>query len=193
MSAVVAVELAPGVPLAPLSLRQYEQMVDQGVLGEDDRVELLNGMLVAVSPQGDLHGDIVAAITDWAYDHVDRVQLQIRCQLPVRCLPASTPEPDLVLADRPHGTQGHPTGAALAIEVAVSSAPVDLEIKPSVYARGGVEEYWVVLPEQRTIRMHRRPRDGVYTQVDDATEASFGAAVLRMADLPSVDNTGGTR
>lgn len=42
----------------------------------------------------------------------------------------------------------------------------------------------MVLPEQGTIRAHRRPRDGVYRQVDDGVEASFGAATPRMADLP---------
>lgn len=184
MDAVVAVELAPGVPLAPLSLRQYEQMVEQGVLGEDDRLELLDGMLVAVSPQGDLHGVTVEAITDWAYDHIDRTRFRIRCQAPIRCLPSSSPEPDLALAERRLGTRGHPTGAALAIEVSLSSAAIDLGIKPSIYARGGVDEYWVVLPEQGTIRIHRAHRDGTYQDVRDVAEASFHGATLRTADLP---------
>lgn len=187
MVTVVTVELAPGVPLAPLTLRQYEQMVERGVLDEQDRVELLDGMLVAVSPQGDLHGDAVAWLTDWAYDHVDRTQFRIRCQLPMRCLPSSSPEPDLaIVADGP-GATGHPVGAALAIEVAVSSVAVHLDVKRSVYARGGVEEYWVVLPEEGTIRVHLRPRQGDFQEVRDATEASFAGATLRMSGLPRAD------
>ncbi len=60
--ASVPVEIAPGAPLQPLTLGQYERMVEVGVLDEDDRLELLDGLLVAVSPPGALHAATVGRI-----------------------------------------------------------------------------------------------------------------------------------
>lgn len=180
----VPVEIAPGAPLRPLSLEQYEQMVTLGVLGEDDRLELLDGLLVAVSPQGELHGGTIQFLTDWAYDSVDRRRFAIRSQLPLRCLPASEPEPDLALVSAGGYTVQHPSSAALVIEVSVSSLPIDLGVKRSVYARAGVGEYWVVRPESGTIRVHRGLRNEDYANVHDVTAATFAGATLDLAALP---------
>ena len=181
--ASVPVEIAPGAPLQPLTLEQYERMVEVGVLGEDDRLELLDGMLVAVSPVGALHAATVGRITDWAYDEVDRARYAIRVQQPLRCLPASEPEPDLALVATGAYFSQHPSEAALVIEVSVSSAPVDLGVKRSVYARAGVREYWVVRTASGVIRVHRDLRDGDYASVEDGTTATFAGATLDVTDL----------
>jgi len=181
--ASVPVEIAPGAPLQPLTLDQYERMVEVGVLGEDDRLELLDGMLVAVSPPGAPHAETVGRITDWAYDSVDRSRFAIRVQQPLRCLPASEPEPDLALVATGAYFAQHPSEAALVIEVSVSSAPVDLNVKRSVYARAGVREYWVVLTAARVIRVHRDPQAGGYASVEDVTAATFAGATLDVAEL----------
>jgi Uma2 family endonuclease len=182
--ASVPVELAPGVPLQPLTLDQYERMVEHGVLREDDRVELLDGLLVAVSPPGALHAAIVTRLTDWAYDAIDRSRFTIRVQQPLRCLPASEPEPDLALVEAGDHTAQHPSEAALVVEVSVSSAPLDIGVKRSVYARSGVGEYWVLLLGAGVIRVHRDLRGGDYALVEEATTATFAGATLRVADLP---------
>lgn len=181
--ASVPVEIAPGAPLKPLTLAQYERMVELGVLAEDDRLELLDGLLVAVSPPGALHAATVGRIVEWAYYKIERGRFSIRVQQPLRCLPASSPEPDVALVAAGEYAVRHPTGAALAIEVSVSSAPVDLGVKRSIYARGGVGEYWVVWRSAGVIRVHRDPRDGDYAGVEDRPAASFAGATLRVAEL----------
>ena len=183
--ASVPVELAPGVPLQPLTLDQYERMVEHGVLGEDDRVELLDGLLVTVSPQGALHAATLTRLTDWAYDAIDRSRFAIRVQVPLRCLPASEPEPDLALVPTGDYAAQHPSDAALVVEVSVSSAPVDLGVKRSVYARSGVAEYWVVRPVARVIRVHRELRAGDYAVVEEVAAATFADALLAVSDLPT--------
>jgi len=182
--ASVPVELAPGVPLQPLTLDQYERMVEHGVLGEDDRVELLDGLLVTVSLQGALHAATLTRLTDWAYDAIDRSRFAIRVQVPLRCLPASEPEPDLALVPAGEYAVQHPSEAALVVEVSVSSAPVDLGVKRSVYARSGVGEYWVVHPAAGVIRVHRDARAGDYAVVEEVTAAIFSGATLKITDLP---------
>ncbi len=70
------------------------------------------------------------------------------------------------------------------MEVSVSSAPVDLGVKRSVYARSGVDEYWVVHPAAGVIRVHRDTRAGDYAVVEEVTTAIFAGATLHVGDLP---------
>lgn len=177
----MALELAPGLPVRPLSLEEYEQMVEFGILDEDSRVELLDGVLVEVSPQGDLQAAILEYLTEWACDNVDRVRLRIRCQLPLRLPPASSPEPDLVLVARGARSIKHPDTATLAVEVAISSLVKDLDVKRRLYAEARVGEYWVVLPAERRIRVHSEPTGSDYAHVDDVERAVFEGAEF---DLP---------
>jgi len=177
----MALELVPGLPVRPLRLEEYEQMVEHGILDEDSRVELLDGVLVEVSPQGDLHAAIVECLTEWACDNVDRARFRIRCQLLLRLPPASSPEPDLALVARGDHSIKHPDTASLAVEVAVSSLVKDLDVKRHRYADAGVGQYWVLLPAERRIRVHRDPIGSDYTHVEEVERVVFEGAEL---DLP---------
>jgi len=177
----MALELVPGLPVRPLRLEEYEQMVEHGILDEDSLVELLDGVLVEVSPQGDLHAAIVEYLTEWACDNVDRARFRIRCQLPLRLPPASSPEPDLALVARGDRSIKHPDTASLAVEVAISSLVKDLEVKRYRYAEAGVGEYWVLLPAEREIRVHSELTGSDYAHVRDVERAMFEGAEL---DLP---------
>ncbi len=177
----MALELVPGLPVRPLLLEEYEQMVEHGILDENSRVELLDGALVEVSPQGDLHAAIIEYLTEWACDNVDRARFRIRCQLPLRLPPASSPEPDLALVARGDHSIRHPDTASLAVEVAIDSLVKDLEVKRYRYAEAGVDEYWVLLPAERVIRVHSQLAGSDYAHVRDVERAAFAGAVL---DLP---------
>lgn len=175
-------ELVPGLPVRPLLLEEYEQMVEHGILDEDSRVELLDGVLVEVSPQGDLHAAIIEYLNEWACDNVDRARFRIRCQLPLRLPPASSPEPDLAIVVRgARPSLKHPDSASLAVEVAISSLVKDLDVKRRRYADAGVSQYWVLLPAERRIRVHSEPTGSDYAQVEDVERAVFEGAEL---DLP---------
>ena len=75
----------------------------------------------------------------------------------------------------------HPNTAALVIEIAISSVSLDRE-KASLYAEAGVEEYWIILPVERRVEVHRRPQDGSY--LDHAVVE--GETVLTCGSLPAI-------
>jgi Uma2 family endonuclease len=174
-------EVLPGEPVAPLPVEVYDRMVETGLLTDADRVELLDGVLVAVTPQGDAHDEAVQTLIAWAFDHVDRSRWRIRAQAPLRLPPSSEPEPDLTICRA--GKRGKPTSARLVVEVASSSRRKDLELKRRIYAAGSVVEYWVVLVDEGQVVVHRDPAGGDFRDVVVCAAARFEGAELRVPDL----------
>ncbi|MBA2447637.1 MAG: Uma2 family endonuclease [Chloroflexi bacterium] len=132
------------------SVDEYYRMAKAGILGEDDRVELIEGEIVQMSPIGPRHARRVDRLTLLFVDRFRRVA-ELRIQNPVRLSSRSEPEPDLALLrleperDEPYEL-AHPTPAdtLLAVEVADHSLRYDLGRKARVYARHGIIELWVL-------------------------------------------------
>jgi hypothetical protein len=132
----------------------YDRMVASGLL-EGQPVELVDGLLVHVSPQGPEH----AALIQWLMARlVARVDM-LRVQMPL-AVPDGRPEPDLALAESA-GPHRHPDTAVLAVEVAVT-AWRDALAKVPGYARAGVAIVWLVNVPERTVHVHDQPEDGTY-------------------------------
>jgi Uma2 family endonuclease len=156
----------------PLRRAQYDRLVAEGAFG-DERVELLQGVLVEMSPQDPRHADAV----QWLARVLTRAlpsDLDLRVQLPLAVGELSEPEPDLAVVPASRYRTAHPTSARLVIEVARSSQPVDLGPKVSLYAAAGIPEYWVVDLAKPALVVHLDPatdryqrraecRDGVLT------------------------------
>lgn len=142
-----------------------------GILGEDDRVELLDGEIVQMAPIGPVHAAVVDRLTRLLVLHLGERAI-VRVQNPVRIPPYSEPEPDLqLLAPRDDFYQsGHPgpPDVRLAIEVADSSIATDRAIKVPLYARAGFAEVWIVDLSGRRVIVNREPVDGFYTRIDVA-------------------------
>lgn len=141
---------------------EYEALVEQGVLGPDDRVELLEGVIVTVSPQSPRHAAVVRFLEE-ALRAAIGGEAEIRSQMPLRAGSLSMPEPDVAVvpgraADYLHA---HPAEALLVVEVADTSLTQDRMTKERVYAAAGVTEYWIVDIAGEAIEVHRDPdRDG---------------------------------
>lgn len=132
---------------------EYTRMVDSGAL-EELRVELLDGQLVDMSPQGNEHARIIQALTVAFGPRVDLLHVQ----LPVELEDGWVPEPDVALATRPGGR--HPTTAWLVVEVAASGLPIAFR-KAFAYARANVDRYWIVdVDSQRVIEHLQAGPDG---------------------------------
>jgi Uma2 family endonuclease len=135
-------------------------MGESGVLGPDERVELLNGEVVPMSPIGSEHGSIVDLLAEF-FHRVSGGRFAIRTQGPLALSDCSEPEPDLMLLrrDRAPFRTGHPTpeDVLLLIEVADSSRQRDLGAKLALYAAGGIAEYWVADIAAQTMIVHRDP------------------------------------
>src|SRR6266542_4037817 len=148
---------------APLTLRrwnrtEYERLVDLGLF-RGDPVELIAGQLVVAEPQSSYHATAVGAADD-ALRAVLPPRWIVRAQMPVALDAESAPEPDLVVVTgaRIDYRESHPARFALIVEVADSSLDFDRQQKGSLYARAGVEDYWIVNLIDRVLEVYRDPR-----------------------------------
>jgi Uma2 family endonuclease len=155
----------PDVSPRPFSVAEYHRMVDAGILTEDDRVELLEGVIVLMSPQKDPHGHAVEVLNDTLVRQVSG-RFRVRPQLPLTVGDRSEPEPDLAVVPLPvpGSLAGNRRAALLVIEVAGESLRKDRLVKSRVYARAAVPEYWIVNLEERCVEVQRDPDadSGVY-------------------------------
>jgi Uma2 family endonuclease len=171
--------------LAPERIRkirriEYDKMVELGLF-EDERIELLAGVLVEMSPQGLDHAFAVRRLNEILVLALhDRAE--IGPQLPFALSEDSEPEPDLVVSPRAGRARAHPSEAYLVIEVAESSLRKDRRIKAALYAAAGVPEYWLVNLVDKVVEVHRDPGAAGYALV---TRARRGESVspLRFPDL----------
>lgn len=165
------------------SLEEYHQMVESGGFDEDTRVELIEGMIVDMSPKSKEHENVIAWLAEWLTLAVDRRRFQVRTSAALT-LERSEPEPDLSVIRRDAPRAYHPSTAALVIEIAVSSQRRDLHQKPSLYARAGIEEYWVIDLDARRAVVHGNPAGDRYESVTEV--GAQGNIVAQALALPSL-------
>jgi Uma2 family endonuclease len=152
--------MAVGKILRLFTVDDYHQMGKTGILRPDDRVELIEGEVVEVTPIGRRHAACVARATD-AFAVPLRGRSIIWVQNPIRLDDYSEPQPDVALL-RPKPdfyASAHPTPAdvLLIVEVADSSIEYDRRVKLPLYARAGIPEVWLALPEQDCLEVRCEP------------------------------------
>lgn len=156
------------VPRHRLTVADYHRLGDAGILGKDDRVELLEGQLVDMSPIGPRHALAVDALTELLV-HAVAGRAHVRVQNPVTLDRGSEPQPDLTVVRRPWSGYPHahpgPADILLLIEVADSSLELDLGAKRAIYARAGIGEFWIVDLTTDTLLVHRDPDGDGYRSV----------------------------
>ncbi len=142
------------------TVAEYHQMAQAGILGEDDRVELIEGEIIAMNPIGSRHAAAVARLTRLLVEGAGGRAL-VWVQNPVQLDPCSEPRPDVaLLRPRPdHYATAHPGpgDTLLIVEVADTSADYDRQVKVPLYARAGVPEVWLVDLDAQTVEIYRRP------------------------------------
>jgi Uma2 family endonuclease len=128
-----------------LDAEQYFALVERGDLRPDDRVELLEGVVVSMSPQGSPHANAIARITALLVPLVGTRGV-VRVQCSFRAGRYNVPEPDFAVVPGPfeRWEHVHPSEALLIIEVADSSLPTDRLSKASIYAAAAIPQYVVV-------------------------------------------------
>jgi Uma2 family endonuclease len=146
------------------SLDEYHQLIESGGLDEDMRVELIDGLIVEMSPKTPKHEQAAMWLLNQFARRLDFDRYQLGAGNALT-LERSEPEPDLIVIDRDTPRPYHPATAALVVEVSVSSLRRDLVRKHELYARAGVPEYWVVDVNHRRVVVHRAPHEGVYEEV----------------------------
>jgi Uma2 family endonuclease len=153
-----------------LSSEEYERIVATGAL-EGMRVELLDGLLVDISPQDPQHAWIIQQLLKLCGGRLDL----LRVQLPLDVAHGWMPEPDIALATS--NPDHHPKTALLVAEVACSSQRVDTRKAP-VYAHAGIPTYWLIDLPAGTVRVHCKPGPKGYASIvaksgDDVLDAGI--------------------
>ncbi|WP_257461856.1 Uma2 family endonuclease [Archangium lipolyticum] len=139
-------------------LDEYHRLIDVGVLGEDERVELLEGVIVEMAPQGRAHALVVSRLSE-SFSDARRSDCRVRVQLSLSLGDDSEPEPDLAIVTRQEEETApvHPRSALLVVEVADESLRRDRLLKGRIYARARVPEYWVVDVAGQTVEVYSEP------------------------------------
>jgi len=175
----------------PFTVDSYQRLAELGVFGVDERVELIEGQVVEMSPIGDRHANCVRRLLDWFAHHALELAI-IDVQNTVVLGRRDAPQPDLsVLKRRPDGYPHHPRAAdiLLVIEVADTTLAYDRDVKIPLYARAGIPEAWLVNVPADRIDVYREPAAGKYASVRTASRGEtlsplhFPNVTLRIDDI----------
>lgn len=158
-----SVEAMSTTAVRPLRRAEYDLLVEHGAF-VDERIELLDGELVEVSPQDARHAGTIEALNDRLLPALVG-RARVRIQLPLAAGDLSEPEPDVAIVPRGEPRDVHPSRALHVIEVADSSVRHDLTRKARIYAAAEVPVYWVIDLPARVVHVHTRPAEGRYHEV----------------------------
>lgn len=151
------VAISTELPVHRLDAEHYGQIVASGALDEQ-RVELIDGIIVEMSPHSPQHSGIIERLTK----HLAGAAARLRVQLPIHVASDSVPEPDLALVEESASMDRHPSHALLVVEVAASSRAIDRGRKAELYAAAGIPTYWVIDLPMRVVEVRTDPGPAGY-------------------------------
>jgi Uma2 family endonuclease len=154
------------VSLRKLTIEEYHKLGDAGILHPNDRIELVDGLLVQMAPIGPEHQFVVEKLNDLFSDQ-KRGRFKVGPGRPIVIPDFNEPQPDIVLFKTEAETRRQhifPQQVYLVVEVADTTVKYDSENKLSAYEKGGVPEYWIVDITARTVRVYRLDLDKKYRE-----------------------------
>jgi Uma2 family endonuclease len=147
------------------TVKQYHQMAEAGILTEDDRVELIRGEIVEMTPIGRHHAACVNRLAELFFVRLAQTVI-VAVQNPVELDNNSEPQPDLVLLRRRADfyEAGHPQSEdiLLLVEVADTTVEADRNVKIPLYANSGISEVWLVDINAQCLEVYRQPSEKGY-------------------------------
>lgn len=151
------------------TVAEYHRMGETGILDEDDRVELLDGEIVEMTPIGPRHASVVDRTTR-LFSRLVGERAMIRIQNPIDlAVLSSEPQPDVALltprVDFYATAHPRPEDVLLVVEVMDASAERDRRLKLPLYARAVIREVWLVDLGAERLEVHRQPEPDGYRQV----------------------------
>jgi Uma2 family endonuclease len=183
-------DMTADVRVRPLRRVEYDLLVEQGVFGEDERIQLLDGELVQMSPQKSPHARMVEALTERLVPALVGTA-RVLVQLPFAAGEHSEPEPDLAVVPIDEPRDRHPQRALHVIEVADATVRLDLGRKARIYAAAGVPEYWVIDLQAAVVHVHTDPTaDGYASVVVRDTDAELEVHGVRLSLRELLESSG---
>lgn len=178
--------------LRRFTVEEYYKMVEAGVLHEGEKVELIEGEIIAMSPQGSKHASSSSRAAEWFFLNFAG-RCCVRIQAPIHLDDLSEPEPDIVLAatSEDYYSEHHPTPPEIlmVMEVSFSTLDFDRRRKSRVYAKAGIRQYCLLNLQARELEDYRQPStDGyrskqTYAENENFTLAAFPKTSIKVADL----------
>ncbi len=147
-------------PLHRFSVDEYHALADSGVLAADARVELLDGLIVEMTPIGPLHAYVVEQVYDDVLRSLAPSGWHVRMQQPVT-LATSEPQPDIavVRGQRTDYLHKHPAPAEIGLLVEVADSTLALDrAKAQLYARASIPQYWIINLGDRQVEAYSDPQ-----------------------------------
>ncbi|MGL4621369.1 Uma2 family endonuclease [Chroococcidiopsis sp.] len=146
--------------LKRFTLAEYHRLAELGFLGEDDRIELIQGQIIKMSAKGTAHEVcITRLLRELPRLLGDRATL--RSQSPLILLPDSAPEADFAIvqnrADDYLSSHPEPADVLLVIEISDSSLSYDQEVKLSLYAEARISDYWIFNLVENHLEVYSEP------------------------------------
>lgn len=164
---------------------EYYRMGDAGILGFEERTELIDGEVILMPPIGSGHSSHVMRLNRVLINAVGTRAL-VNSQNPVRLSQSTEPQPDFLVLrwrdDEYLGAHPGPNDVLLVIEVSDSSLPYDRRVKLPFYAASGIPEAWIVNLRRPSVELYWQPKDGSYLK---STTLERGASITLQA-LPDV-------
>lgn len=161
-------QAAEGLPRRRFTASEIEGMVARGIIAENERIELIGGEIVPMSPKGARH-ELVKIRLNRFFQRAAPEHLEIAQETTLYLDEDSFVEPDFIVF--PRGLDLKALDGAnilLAVEVADSSLAYDMGRKAQIYAAYGVREMWVINANTLVTRMHREPRRLGYAHTPEA-------------------------
>ncbi len=165
------------------TIADYHRMIEAGLLS-DRRVELLNGLVLEMAPEGPDHADLSTGVVEFFITR-SQGRYQVRDAKPITIAePGSEPEPDIALVRRQAYRQGHPTPADvfLIIEFANASLEKDTDEKRHAYAAAGIGDYWVANLRNGELIVYREPQGDDYR-----LEQRFREGIVAPLAFPEIE------
>lgn len=147
------------------TVEEYHKLAEVGILKSTDRVELINGEIITISPTKSNHAGIVDSLVEYLIIKLYK-KATIKCQNPIVLSDKSEPQPDIVIAnykvDSYRSAHPIPEEILMIIEVSDSTLVYDQSIKAKLYANANIPEYWIINLLDQQIEIHRQPKNGEY-------------------------------
>lgn len=175
MSEMAATATAPPAPatdeapyaIRPITVDEYHRMLEVGILYEKEPVELLDGQLIAMPPEGSAHGAVVTGLTAQLVKRFDGRAL-VRPGNALRISDRTELQPDFAVVryreDFYSGALPVPSDVLFVIEVSHSTLAYDRRQKLRAYASAGIPEVWIVDVERKRVEAYTKPHGDAYTK-----------------------------
>jgi Uma2 family endonuclease len=149
------------------TVEQFHQMAENGILNNQERIELIQGDLITMSPIGYRHAFVTTYLSNWFVRQLGERSL-VSTQNPIQLDEKSEPQPDLVLLKPTDNFYGdrlpRASDCLLLIEVADSSLIYDQTVKIPLYAQHHIPEVWLINLNQQQLECHTNPVNNAYQQ-----------------------------